>query len=119
VRFTAANISADEEGRLAFGELNYGQDGLPRRVAQGTPAASRFGDRWGSAAREYSIETERADDGLQSGQRPGAARSATQIHINVQAMDSRSFLDHSDDIARAVREAMLNMHALNDVLNEI
>jgi hypothetical protein len=38
--------------------------------------------------------------------------------VQVQAMDSRSFLDHSDEIARAVREAMLNAHALNDVVNE-
>jgi hypothetical protein len=41
------------------------------------------------------------------------------IQINVQAMDSRSFLDHSDDIARAVREAMLHSHALNDVVSEL
>jgi hypothetical protein len=41
------------------------------------------------------------------------------IQINVQAMDSRSFLDHSDDIARAVREAMLHSHGLNDVVAEL
>jgi hypothetical protein len=34
-------------------------------------------------------------------------------------MDSRSFMDHSYDIARAVREAMLNMHALNDVISDL
>jgi hypothetical protein len=34
-------------------------------------------------------------------------------------MDSRSFLDHSHDIASAVREAMLNMHSLNDVVNDL
>jgi hypothetical protein len=33
--------------------------------------------------------------------------AAAQISVNVQAMDSRSFLDHSDEIARAVRDAML------------
>jgi hypothetical protein len=43
----------------------------------------------------------------------------TNISVNVQTIDSRSFLDHSDDIARAVREAMLNSHALNDVIAEI
>ena len=43
----------------------------------------------------------------------------TTISVNVQAIDSRSFLDHSDDIARAVREAMLNSHPLNDVIAEI
>jgi hypothetical protein len=42
-----------------------------------------------------------------------------QVTINVQAMDSRSFLDHSGDIARAVREAMLNTHAINDVVNDL
>jgi hypothetical protein len=41
------------------------------------------------------------------------------IQITVQAMDSRSFLDHSDDIARAVREAMLHSHSLNDVVGEL
>ena len=34
-------------------------------------------------------------------------------------MDSRSFLDHSDEIANAVREAVLNSHSLRDVLTEL
>jgi hypothetical protein len=42
-----------------------------------------------------------------------------QITIQVQAMDSRSFLDHSSEIARAVRQAMLNSHSLNDVVNDL
>src|ERR1039457_5019944 len=37
-----------------------------------------------------------------------ASSPASQITVNVQAMDSRSFLDHSSDIAQAVRDAMLN-----------
>jgi hypothetical protein len=37
----------------------------------------------------------------------------------VQAMDARSFLDRSNDIAAAVRDAMLNMNAINDVVNEL
>jgi hypothetical protein len=45
--------------------------------------------------------------------------SLPAITVNVQAMDSKSFLDHSDDIARAVREAMLNSHSLNDVVSEL
>jgi hypothetical protein len=28
-------------------------------------------------------------------------------------------MDHSQDIATAVREAMLNMHALNDVISDL
>jgi len=44
---------------------------------------------------------------------------APSVTVQVQAMDSRSFLDHSDDIARAVREAILNAHALGDVVSEL
>ena len=50
---------------------------------------------------------------------PAVSSANTTISVNVQAIDSRSFLDHSDDIARAVREAMLNSHPLNDVIAEI
>ena len=44
------------------------------------------------------------------------ANSAPQITVNVNAMDSQSFMDRSTDIANAVREAMLNMHPINDVV---
>ncbi len=45
--------------------------------------------------------------------------SATQITVQVQAMDSQSFLDHSSDIAMAVRQAMLQSSVLNDVIREV
>ena len=45
--------------------------------------------------------------------------SGAQVTVNIQAMDSRSFLDRSQDIAQAVREAMLNMHSINDVVNDL
>ena len=48
-----------------------------------------------------------------------AVAAATQVTVQVHAMDSRSFLDHSDDIARAVRLAMLESHAINDVVAEL
>jgi hypothetical protein len=41
-----------------------------------------------------------------------------QITVQVQAMDSKSFLDHSTDIAMAVRQAMLESSVLNDVVRE-
>ncbi len=50
---------------------------------------------------------------------PAAPPITQQITVQVHAMDSRSFLDHSQDIAAAVREAMLNMHALNDVVSDL
>lgn len=42
--------------------------------------------------------------------------AAPQITVNVTAMDSQSFMDHSTDIANAVREAMLNLHPINGVV---
>jgi hypothetical protein len=39
-----------------------------------------------------------------------------QITVHVNAMDSQSFMDRSGDIASAVREAMLNLHPINDVV---
>jgi hypothetical protein len=48
-----------------------------------------------------------------------AAGAAPAVTVQVQAMDARSFLEHSEEIARAVREALLNSHALGDVLGEI
>jgi hypothetical protein len=57
----------------------------------------------------------------------GPTRTGTQsgsnapqnITVQVNAMDSRSFMDHSEDIARAVRDAMLHSHSLNDVVNDL
>jgi hypothetical protein len=46
------------------------------------------------------------------------AQPIPQITVQVQAMDSRSFLDHSNDIALAVRQAMLESNVLNDVVRE-
>ncbi len=63
--------------------VDYGQDGMPRPVAE--------------TARVW----------------------APTFTVQVNAMDSRSFLDHSDDIALAVREALLNAHTLGDVVSEL
>jgi hypothetical protein len=46
------------------------------------------------------------------------ASGSSSVVVNIQAMDSRSFLDHSEEISRAVREAMLNSGALQDVIAE-
>jgi len=45
--------------------------------------------------------------------------SSPQITVQVKAMDSQSFLDHSGDIALAVRQAMLQSSVLNDVIREV
>jgi hypothetical protein len=48
-----------------------------------------------------------------------AAAAQQQITVQVQAMDSQSFLDRSNDIAAAVRKAMLETSTLNDVIREV
>jgi len=60
-----------------------------------------------------------AVDSTQGGTpRPVTSGAPPQITVQVQAMDSRSFLDHSQDIAMAVRQAMLESGTLNDVIRE-
>jgi hypothetical protein len=49
--------------------------------------------------------------------RAASAGGAAQVTIQVNAMDSQSFLDHSDDIASAVKQAILNSNSLNDVIS--
>ena len=60
-----------------------------------------------------------ADFGQNGQPRTMTQAPAPQITIQVQAMDSRSFMDHSGDIAQAVRDAMLNMHSINDVISNL
>jgi hypothetical protein len=45
--------------------------------------------------------------------------SSSAVHVHVQAMDSQSFMNRSNDIAKAVKTAMLNSHSLNDVVSEL
>jgi hypothetical protein len=49
--------------------------------------------------------------------RAPSAGSSTQVTVQVNAMDSQSFLDHSDEIATAVKQALLTSHSLNDVIS--
>lgn len=58
-------------------------------------------------------------NGLPRASGGSTSNTPLQITVQVQAMDSRSFLDHSDDIAQAVRQAMLNMNSLNDVVTSL
>ena len=44
---------------------------------------------------------------------------STNITVQVNAMDSQSFMDRSGDIAQAVRSAMLNSSALNEVIQDM
>ncbi len=109
---------------------------LPSSTGAGD-AASRAGVQLAATVLEQLRQTATATPGWSAGQtssastqaawetRPaaggnnGGGGAAAQITVQVQAMDSRSFLDHSEDIAQAVRQAMLNSHGINDVITEL
>jgi hypothetical protein len=59
------------------------------------------------------------ENGLPRSAASSGSNAGQQITVQVQAMDSQSFLDHSDDIAQAVRQAMLNMNSINDVVTNL
>ena len=73
-----------------------------------------------SGAREYG-SVRYAQGGLpeMAGVSKSSTAQGTTIQVNIQAMDSQSFLDRQEDIARAVREAMLHSNSLNDVVLEL
>lgn len=84
-----------------------------------------------SYTRPAPLRVERAitDSGFQSfdHDQTGALRpiattgttTAAQVTVNVQTMDSQSFLDHRGEIAKAIREALLESQPLSDVLAEL
>jgi hypothetical protein len=97
-----------------------GSDAPPALTRYAPPANLNFSAANGPASSLSGLQGVSYD---QSGQPRAAASSSggssQAITIQVQAMDSQSFLDHSQDIASAVREAMLNMHPLNDVISDM
>lgn len=72
-----------------------------------------FSDANGGSA--FGVDV--AQGGMPRAMTGGAAPA--QITIQVRALDSQSFLDHSNDIAMAVRQAMLETTVLNDVIQQV
>lgn len=87
--------AADSDGALS--NVGYDQMGTPRALSQ--PSTSAGGSASGSSG------------GAGAAQAPTAA--------NGQTLDARWFMDHSADIAAAVRNAMLNLNSINDVVNDL
>ncbi len=97
LRFEAA------ETDWGLSSVDFDQFGMARPYQTepaSRPALSGSGDGNGGAAGERNS-------------------AAPHITVNVQAMDARSFLDRSGDIAAAVRNAMLNLNSINDVVNDL
>jgi hypothetical protein len=92
--------TAETDGGLIG--VSYDQMGMPRAYSGGSPSQSSTGA-----------------GGYGGGAPSGTGGLPAQITVNVQAMDSQSFMDHSADIAAAVRNAMLNLNSINDVVNDL
>lgn len=81
------------------------------------PASLNFSAANGPGSSLQGVSYDQSGQPRTAGSNSGGSSQA--ITIQVQAMDSQSFLDHSQDIASAVRQAMLNMHPLNDVISDM
>lgn len=125
----SGGLSGVLKGGLGLGSLALGIAGLFRSKPADPAPLTRF-----ALPSSLSLEVANTDDILagfpradrgQSGEvrttesQPAPVVVQPQVTVNVSAMDSRSFLDRSDDIAKAVREAMLYMHPVNDLINEL
>ncbi len=72
-----------------------------------------------NAAEGYAVADQGQAGAVRVAPETRAMAVQPQVTVNVSAMDSRSFLDHSAEIAQAVRDAMLYMHPVNDLINEL
>jgi len=102
--FEGADTGSDVSG------ADYDQMGMPRAYSAAPDG--------GSAQTSGSASPGSGSGGSGAPSGPSGA-GAAQITVNVQAMDSQSFLDHSNEIAQAVRAAMLNSNSINDVVNNL
>jgi len=113
--------AAESRGRVTG--LEYDQMGMPRSYAEvaasGGASVNVNGRVTGQDYYRPAMPRSYAEVAASGGARATVSGAAPQITVNVQAMDARSFMDRSNDIALAVRDAMLNLNAINDVVNEL
>jgi len=94
-----------------------GDDAPPALPSFSLPRAVAIDGSIENGGNSAVTSTQYAQDGLP---RVTAASGNTQrVTVQVNAMDARSFLDRSDDIARAVKDALLNSHSVGDVIGEL
>jgi hypothetical protein len=105
---SALDIEAADTGQ-GLSNADYDQTGMARAYdgTGNTPADTAVS---GSSGKQT---------GPASGTSGNGAGSQPQITVSVQAMDARSFMDRSTDIAAAVRDAMLNLNSINDVVTDL
>jgi hypothetical protein len=98
-------------------EADYYQSGTARSFSQVTNSGAGTRPLYGQEASGGAGVP--ASNPQPAGPAAGASSGQPYINVTVQAMDARSFLDRSSDIAAAVRDAMLNLNSINDVVNDL
>ena len=96
-------------------DADYGQMGLPRLYSDADTAASPAPSSAAAASPAASV----GNSGTSSTPTAASNSGTPQISVNVQAIDSQSFMSYSGEIAKAVRDAMLNLSSINDVVAEL
>lgn len=99
------HVNAAQWGGI-IGSADYGQTGALRPFVTAELSSAAFSPAAGNLRPAEPIAESRVP-------------IAPVVNVQVQAMDSQSFLDHSQEITRAVRDAMLNLNAINDVVNDL
>jgi hypothetical protein len=125
---TQSGASADGFSNAALGYLSQIASGITSLFGGGssTSASAQLAIYTPPATAPVSAVPQPAAASPQAPAAPGQtagsgsqSNAATQVTVNISAMDSQSFMDRSDDIASAVRAAMLNMHPINDVVADL
>ena len=96
-----------------------GSDAPPPLVKYALPASIQF---QGAENGPGIVQADYGQEGLARSFPQGQAGGPTtqsSVNVTVHAMDAQSFLDRSSDIAAAVRDAMLNLNSINDVVNDL
>ncbi len=93
---------------------------VPSTVRTGSTAIASDSQTRSPLPQSHAEGSRGSSSGL-TGSTPGGqlANSGHQVHVHVSAMDTQSFMDRSSDIAKAVKNAMLQSSSLNDVISEI
>jgi hypothetical protein len=116
---SSGNSSPDVMGQLS----NLTSSNFNSQLAANSAVPSADLMATTSAQSSGSISSNSSTSGGPSTPGSGGSASSSQqgqsILVQVQAMDSQSFMDHSNDIAQAVRQAMLNLHSVNDVIADL
>lgn len=81
------------------------------KIAIDSSAAEEALKRLSEAMLQLQLQAESATQAFERLAKAGGVPG--HVNVEVHAMDAKSFLDHSDEIAAAVRKAMAGGHPLN------